>query len=71
MYGKKLIRKIGSLVVIATLIASAFVILPNGNGVANGNSVHDVGISTDYEGAVNGIKITRDETVIGENDSLI
>jgi len=72
MYGKKLIRKIGSLVVIATLIASAFVILPNGNGVANGNSVHDVGISTDYEGAVNGIKITRDGTdVVGANDSLV
>ncbi len=70
MYGKKLIRKIGSLVVIATLIASAFVMLPNGNGIANGSSVHDVGISTDYTGAVNGVKITTDGTVVGENDSL-
>ena len=72
MNGKKLIRKMGSLVVIATLIASAFVVLQNGKGVANGSSVHDVGISTDYQGAVNGIKITRDGTdVIGANESLI
>ena len=71
MYGKKLIRKIGSLVVIATLIASVFVILPNSNSIANGTGIHDVGIDTSYTGAVNGIKIIYNGETINETQHLI
>ncbi|MCD6474192.1 MAG: hypothetical protein J7K47_04725 [Thermoplasmata archaeon] len=69
MYGKKLVRKIGSLVVIATLIASAFAVLQIGEAV-NGNSIHDVGIDTSYYPEGNGIKIFYNGNVVNTTESL-
>ncbi|MCD6222300.1 MAG: hypothetical protein J7K12_01270 [Thermoplasmata archaeon] len=69
MYGKKLIRKIGSLVVIATLIASAFAVLQIGEAV-NGSSIHDVGIDTSYYPEGNGIKIFYNGNVVNTTESL-
>ncbi len=68
MYKKSVIKKIGSIVVVAAMIASAFVVLPSS---ANGGDTHDANISTDYTGAVGGIKITEDGTdVIGADENL-
>jgi len=68
MYGKNVMKKVGSLVVVAAIIASAFAIFP---GKAANGGIHDVEISTDYTGAVNGVKITRDGTdVVGADENL-
>ena len=60
MYGKNVMKKVGSLVVVAAIIASAFAIFP---GKAANGGIHDVGVSTAYTGSYGtGIRIIDNST---------
>ncbi|RLF51073.1 MAG: hypothetical protein DRN11_03440 [Thermoplasmata archaeon] len=71
MYGKKLMKKVGSLVIVATIIASAFVVMPFSTIKAEGDGSHDVGISLDYYSEGNGIKIFHDGNLVAPGENLL